>query len=266
MRKIFKSCFIVSVLFFSGCMNVANKDDLDILKTEIDQKITALQEDHAKKYQELNTAISQLQQQQSQQQTLLTSFSEEMKNQLKDLRIAFDDTLQVQNKELETFKKNQEEKNIQLGRDIEFLKSSQNEFMRTSATLTEAMAGLQRDILAVKTSLQQIATEIDAMEGKKFVQQQDIVNLKKYYDAQIDTLLNEIVRQESEIFRLKQVIQTEQVSSSRTVSDSAKYHIVQKGETLSGIAKKYNISIGTLKEANKMKDDKVFIGQRLLIP
>ncbi len=43
-------------------------------------------------------------------------------------------------------------------------------------------------------------------------------------------------------------------------------HTVKKGETLSKIAKKYDVSIADIKTKNKLKSDKITVGQKLVIP
>ncbi|OQP31816.1 MULTISPECIES: N-acetylmuramoyl-L-alanine amidase AmiB [Pantoea] len=43
-------------------------------------------------------------------------------------------------------------------------------------------------------------------------------------------------------------------------------HTVTRGETLSGIAAKYGVSMGTLRELNRLKRDVVWVGQRLKVP
>ena len=43
-------------------------------------------------------------------------------------------------------------------------------------------------------------------------------------------------------------------------------HIVRSGETLSGIAQRYDISVNTLRRANGIKIDKIRVGQKLKIP
>lgn len=43
-------------------------------------------------------------------------------------------------------------------------------------------------------------------------------------------------------------------------------HVIEKGQTLSGIAKAYNTTIDAIKKANTLKGDTVFIGQKLFIP
>lgn len=43
-------------------------------------------------------------------------------------------------------------------------------------------------------------------------------------------------------------------------------HVVEKGQTLSAIAKAYKTTVDAIKKANNLKGDTVFIGQKLFIP
>ena len=52
---------------------------------------------------------------------------------------------------------------------------------------------------------------------------------------------------------------------SATASTSGQYHIVKKGETVFSITKLYNISKGDLMSWNKISDNQINIGQKLLI-
>lgn len=47
---------------------------------------------------------------------------------------------------------------------------------------------------------------------------------------------------------------------------TATVHTVVKGDTLSGIAKKYQVSIASIKQANNMTKDIVVLGSKLKIP
>lgn len=263
---------VLSCWIFSGCTSITTKDDFDIFKSEIEQKLATSEETNSRKFKEIESRIEYLQKTQEQQQSTILALSEDMKNQIKDLKIGVDDSFQSQARELSVFKKNQEEKNIQISQDIEIIKKSQNDLIRTSASLTDSMVNFQKDLLAVKTSMQQIATEFDSLNKKGFVQQEEIERLKKYYDGQIETLLKEIVRQESEIFALKQATvknlhsEKTDVQSETSEKSLVRYHIVKKGETLSSIAKKYNTTTTKLKEINNLKKENILIGQRLLIP
>ncbi|MGL4860534.1 MAG: LysM peptidoglycan-binding domain-containing protein, partial [Enterobacteriaceae bacterium] len=56
-----------------------------------------------------------------------------------------------------------------------------------------------------------------------------------------------------------------QVKSPPTFN-SKRRHTVQRGDTLSGIAVKYGVSMAELKRANKLTADTAILGQRLIIP
>lgn len=44
------------------------------------------------------------------------------------------------------------------------------------------------------------------------------------------------------------------------------YHTVQRGDTLSALARRYNISVAAIRAANGLPNDNIYVGQRLLIP
>ncbi|MCM8815205.1 MAG: LysM peptidoglycan-binding domain-containing protein [Candidatus Omnitrophica bacterium] len=272
-RKVQKFLIMLSSVFiFAGCTTIASREDLDAFKTEIDRRLEIMNDASLKKSKEIDESISNLKQMYQQQQETLMSLAEENRGRIQELKIAIDDSMQSHRREFEFFKKNQEEKNVQFAQDIDTIKS-QNELMRTSASLMDSMVNLQKDILALKTSLQQVASEFDAMTNRKFVDEAEILKLKKYYDGQIEALLNEIVRQESDIFMLKQIYQQKQPlqefggsSFQPKEKSSERYHTVKKGETLNIIAKKYGTTTQKLREINKLNGDTITIGQKLVIP
>lgn len=49
------------------------------------------------------------------------------------------------------------------------------------------------------------------------------------------------------------------------ISEEKKFHKVKKGETLGSIAKKYRVSLKDLKKWNKLKSDKIRLGQKLIV-
>lgn len=44
------------------------------------------------------------------------------------------------------------------------------------------------------------------------------------------------------------------------------YHTVQRGDTLSAIARRYNVSVAAIRATNGLMSDTIYVGQRLLIP
>ena len=54
-------------------------------------------------------------------------------------------------------------------------------------------------------------------------------------------------------------------NSSSQRSNTPQIHIVKRGEYLSGISARYNVSINYLKKINKLKSNNIFVGQKLTI-
>jgi len=50
------------------------------------------------------------------------------------------------------------------------------------------------------------------------------------------------------------------------VDATARQHVIRRGDTLSGIAVRYNVSLRSLRTANSLRSDRVMVGQTLRIP
>lgn len=55
-------------------------------------------------------------------------------------------------------------------------------------------------------------------------------------------------------------------TAAKPAAASPKTHEVKKGETLSGIARRYNVNVQELRQANKIKGDNITPGQKLRMP
>ncbi|AJJ57923.1 N-acetylmuramoyl-L-alanine amidase-family protein [Yersinia pseudotuberculosis] len=55
-------------------------------------------------------------------------------------------------------------------------------------------------------------------------------------------------------------------SSATLPAGKSKIHNVQRGETLSGIASQYGVSMAVLRQNNTLKNDVIWVGQRLKVP
>ncbi len=53
---------------------------------------------------------------------------------------------------------------------------------------------------------------------------------------------------------------------SESASATARQHVIQRGDTLSGVASRYNVSLSRLRSANGLRSDTVWVGQKLRIP
>ena len=51
-----------------------------------------------------------------------------------------------------------------------------------------------------------------------------------------------------------------------STAGTSRQHVVQRGDTLSGVATRYNVSLSRLRSANGLRSDTVWVGQKLRIP
>jgi len=61
-------------------------------------------------------------------------------------------------------------------------------------------------------------------------------------------------------------VQPNVASDTTQYTGSTTRHVVKRGETLSGIAAHYGVSMSTLRSLNRLKKDVVWVGQRLKVP
>lgn len=54
-------------------------------------------------------------------------------------------------------------------------------------------------------------------------------------------------------------------ANPRYITPSERYHIVEKGETLSGIARQHNLSVRKLKVFNTLTSDRIYVGQKIYL-
>ena len=57
-----------------------------------------------------------------------------------------------------------------------------------------------------------------------------------------------------------------QLSAGLRLAQSSKRHLIRNGETLSGIANRYNVSVNRIRSANNLRGDKIVVGKVLTIP
>jgi LysM repeat protein len=55
-------------------------------------------------------------------------------------------------------------------------------------------------------------------------------------------------------------------STARTPQNAPQVHIVQQGDTLFALARRYNVTVEALQQANNLSGDTINVGQQLIIP
>jgi len=117
---------------------------------------------------------------------------------------------------------------------------------------------MQKDIEGIRTELQEVrraaggASQNDLKALEDRIQAVDAAR-----QADKKAIVDQLAKELSTLGSSK--------TANKPVSD-AKEHVVQKGETLSAIAKIYNVSVAELKKANNLSGDDIRVGQKLTVP
>jgi len=117
---------------------------------------------------------------------------------------------------------------------------------------------MQKDIEGIRTELQEVrraaggASQNDLKALEDRIQAVDAAR-----QADKKAIVDQLAKELSSLGSGK--------TASKPASD-AKEHVVQKGETLSAIAKIYGVSVADLKKANNLTGDDIKVGQKLTVP
>lgn len=144
-----------------------------------------------------------------------------------------------------------DEKLNRLRADVEALQFNQEKMQKQIADLQTQMLNLrQAGTGASASDLQALETKIKAVDAAREKDRQVI----------LDQLAKELANLSGS--RAGMTPST----PPRATSADAKEHVVQKGETLTAIAKQHGVTVADLKKANNLSSDDLKVGQKLTIP
>ena len=124
------------------------------------------------------------------------------------------------------------------------------------------------DLEAIKTRLDRMENRLIQLEnaGQKFSPTEGRIkgmekSLSKL-DRTVRALREQLNKQSKRVDRIKDPLVTKKKSEAQK-----RYHEIRRGETLYGIAKKYNVSVDDLRRLNKFsKSQNIYPGQKIIIP
>ncbi len=115
------------------------------------------------------------------------------------------------------------------------------------------------------------------MENARLMQElQQLRNAVNSYNSQISQLNSKMTaleakqtREMNELIRRVEGLLKKSVASrsaSKPARGSGREHVVESGHTLSAIAQAYGTTVKSIKSANNLKSDSIYVGQKLFIP
>ena len=132
----------------------------------------------------------------------------------------------------------------------------------------------EEKIFSAKNKIENITNKESITEEKTEIRRIHIVksgdtlsSISKLYSIHKDLIINlNNLKDQNYIFIGQNLIISESHKNNLQQSDLNNYHIVQIGENLTEISKKYNLNIGNLLKINNLKDpDSIKVGEKLLI-
>lgn len=272
---------ILSFLLFSGCADIATKDDIDTVKEkvssveddlyaavkQISERFQNVENDYNQKIQNLNKDIKEI----SDKVLLLNNEIDSIKSEIKEIKGKIDEIKFEYDEKIKKLNEDFLEKNIEVRRDLEGLKKAYNDLITTSSVINKNLSTIQTDVINLKDSQTKILSGFQNIPDRINQIEEKLNLMDKKLEVATQNLLDEITRHESEIYYLKKSISEGKIEEGRrkeTIlkTEKGNYYVVQKGDYLSKIAKKFNTSISEIKKLNNLKSDVVYPGQKLLIP
>ena len=113
-----------------------------------------------------------------------------------------------------------------------------------NARLMQELQQLRRDVRSYNGQISQLNSKMSSLEAKQSREMNELIK-------RVEGLLKKSVASRP---------------SSKPARGAGREHVVESGHTLSAIAQAYGVSIKSIKKANNLKSDSIYVGQKLFIP
>ena len=109
-------------------------------------------------------------------------------------------------------------------------------------------ARLMQEVQQLRNEIRATNGAINSLESKQAREMQELI-------SRVEALLNKAVASRPAA-----------ASSSKPSRGAGREHVVESGHTLSAIASAYGTTVKSIKDANNLKSDSIYVGQKLFIP
>jgi LysM repeat protein len=113
-----------------------------------------------------------------------------------------------------------------------------------NARLTQEIQQLRQDLRTFNGQIAQLNSKMSSLEARQAREMQELIR-------RVEALLK------------KTVASRPPPAASR---GAGREHVVESGHTLSAIAQAYGTTVKAIKQANNLKSDSIYVGQKLFIP
>ena len=139
-------------------------------------------------------------------------------------------------------------------------------------TVEQAKKNHARDDIVKKYNEEQIIRlqgDIELVEEEQDFLKEDIEGLKKQISDVLKDLIdtqNTVRKNYDTLVNIEKILSENKTKNFSEATISGREHVVELGHTLSVIAQAYDSTVSAIKDANNLNTDKIYVGQKLIIP
>jgi len=113
-----------------------------------------------------------------------------------------------------------------------------------NARLVQEMQQLRSEVRSINNQMAQLGSGMQSLESRRARDKQEVIN-------QVSGRVESLIKKQA---------------TARPKRPSGREHVVESGHTLSAIASAYGTNVKAIKQANNLKSDNIYVGQKLFIP
>lgn len=113
-----------------------------------------------------------------------------------------------------------------------------------NARLAQELQQLRGEVRSLNSQMSQLGSGMQSIESRQARDKQEVID-------QVSKRVGTLIKKQA---------------ASAPKRSSGREHVVESGHTLSAIASAYGTSVKAIKQANKLKSDNIYVGQKLFIP
>ncbi|MCL5408550.1 MAG: LysM peptidoglycan-binding domain-containing protein [Candidatus Omnitrophica bacterium] len=258
-------------LLLSGC-------SLDIKPAgfqQLQDQITAL----SVKTDKMNKKILQVEKNQKNYQVTnqsdLMAVSGKIEGEINDTKSGFSQSLNGLNNKIGSLSKTQYNNDVKYNQKLDTFGKSYNDTLATLNSFNSTMLMYQNNLMSLKDSVQQITQNMNVLNTQQADLSNEVKGIKGEFNDKLQVMLSQLTNQESQIVFLEDKLNNisavkpseKKVSAPGGKSRIYTVYTVKQGDTLLGIANKFNVSLGKLMKLNKFTSNStIFPGQKIIIP
>jgi len=256
----------VFLILFAGC--IATQSDMDIVEkkvTYVEDDLFAASEAIAERFKrsddETNRRFADVQEKLDELSKERASLAEDISavnSEIRKLSGKIDETGYKLSEQVKAERDINQKTDFEIRRDIDGLKKTYTDIITSIASLNTSLTAIQGDILSVNKSQVAIAETLNRLSADMIKIEERISSTEQKMNANMQIFLDELTRQESEIFYLRNVVD-KPVAPEKT-------YVVKSGDSLGALAQRFNTTIDAIRKANNLKDNVIHPGQKLVLP